>query len=218
MPGVSDVVLALHGTRSPAGQACARELAQAVERRTGRVTRVGFVDVVAPGLDEVAGPDSVVVPCFLGHGYHVRVDVARTVRDVGCRVTAGLSPEGEAPTAELVDAVLGRLDEVGGPGDGVVLGWAGSSDARSQAQVGEMAAALSQRCGVDVRPATPATTAQEVQRWRQEGACDVVVATYLLAPGVFADRLRAVPGARCSAPIGVHPALVELIAGRVAGT
>jgi sirohydrochlorin ferrochelatase len=37
------------------------------------------------------------------------------------------------------------------------------------------------------------------------------VATYLLAPGVFADRLQEAGADVVSAPIGVHPLVVEAV-------
>ena len=42
----------------------------------------------------------------------------------------------------------------------------------------------------------------------------VAVASYLLAPGVFAGRLRASGAAWVSAPLGAHPAVAALVAER----
>jgi sirohydrochlorin ferrochelatase len=42
----------------------------------------------------------------------------------------------------------------------------------------------------------------------------VAVASYLLAPGVFQDRLRASGAAWVSAPLGDHPAVAALILER----
>jgi sirohydrochlorin ferrochelatase len=40
----------------------------------------------------------------------------------------------------------------------------------------------------------------------------VAVATYLLAEGFFADQVRAAaPGLPVTAPIGAHPAVVDLV-------
>jgi sirohydrochlorin ferrochelatase len=41
----------------------------------------------------------------------------------------------------------------------------------------------------------------------------VAVATYLLAPGLFHDRLRLGAGRWVSAPIGDHPAAAEVVVG-----
>ena len=41
----------------------------------------------------------------------------------------------------------------------------------------------------------------------------VAVAAYLLAPGLFHDRLRRGAGRWVSAPIGDHPAVADLILG-----
>ena len=214
--GDAEVVLALHGTASASGQRCAHDLADALGRRLGRAVRAAFVDVVGPRLADVATADSLVVPCFLGTGYHVRVDVAQVVRRTGCMATAPLVAPDEGVPGEIVDAVAGRLAAVGGPGDGVVLGWAGSSDERSRDQAAATAAALERGWGVPVRTATPAQAPEAVAELRDAGHRDVAVATYLLAPGVFADRLAALPGVRVSEPIGVHPRLLDLIGRRIA--
>jgi len=42
----------------------------------------------------------------------------------------------------------------------------------------------------------------------------VAVAAYLLAPGLFHDRLRLSTGTWVSAPIGDHPAVAELVLER----
>jgi sirohydrochlorin ferrochelatase len=42
----------------------------------------------------------------------------------------------------------------------------------------------------------------------------VVVASYLLAEGLFQDRLRASGADAVTDPLGTHPAMVQLIANR----
>ena len=77
----------------------------------------------------------------------------------------------------------------------VVLAAAGSSDPEANATIAQMAARWQARTGwLAVRPAyasaaepSPAAAVADLLR---DGAPRVVVATYLLAPGLFADRIR----------------------------
>ena len=46
------------------------------------------------------------------------------------------------------------------------------------------------------------------------GADRVAIAPYLLAPGHFADRLAAAGADLVAAPLGAHPAVVELVLDR----
>ena len=59
-----------------------------------------------------------------------------------------------------------------------------------------------------------------VARFRETGVARVTVAPYLLAPGMFADRIRgsaAAAGARCAEVLSDHPAVVDLVLERVRG-
>jgi sirohydrochlorin ferrochelatase len=49
---------------------------------------------------------------------------------------------------------------------------------------------------------------------RLDGARHVAVASYLLADGLFQERLRTCGADRVSQPLGAHPGLVRLIANR----
>ncbi|MCA0295617.1 MAG: sirohydrochlorin chelatase [Actinobacteria bacterium] len=209
----ADLVLALHGTRSVAGQAVAAELASAVAAALPGVdVHLGWADVLSPTLTQtLAGlGDAVVVPAFLTAGYHVTSDLPAAVEASGGRARlAGLIGPG------LVAAVADRLAEAGGPGDAVVLAAAGSRRRRALAEVAAAAAALSVLVG---RPVVPAfltaaepTVGDAVAALRAAGHDRVAVASYLLAPGVFADRLAHVGADLVSAPIGVHPLVVQAV-------
>ena len=78
---------------------------------------------------------------------------------------------------------------------GVVLAAAGSSDPAANATIARLAAGWQAAAGwFAVRPAYASaagpTPAQAVTELRIAGARRVVVASYLLAPGLFADRIR----------------------------
>jgi sirohydrochlorin ferrochelatase len=209
----------MHGTRSTAGQAVAAELADAVAAALPRVdVHLGWADVLAPTLTQTLSAlgDAVVVPAFLTAGYHVTSDLPAAIEASGGRARlAGLI----GPW--LVDAVADRLREAGGPCDAVVLAAAGSKRRRALEEVGLAAQQLAALVG---RPVVPAfvtaaepTVPDAVAALRASGHRRVVVASYLLAPGVFADRLHEAGADVVSAPIGVHPLVVEAVRSAYAG-
>lgn len=213
--GTPPLVLALHGTRSAAGQAVAAELAAAVAAALpGVAVHLGWADVLRPTLTEtLAGlGEAIVVPGFLTPGYHVTSDLPAAVEASGGRARlAGLIGPG------LVAALVERLAEAeaGEPADAVVLAAAGSKRRRSLEEVAAAGAQLSARIA---RPVVPAfltaadpTVPEAVALLRAAGHRRVAVASYLLAPGVFADRLQEVGADLVSAPIGVHPLVVEAV-------
>lgn len=218
MRAAPDLVLALHGTQSPAGQQLAAGLVVAVAARLPGVTvHLGWADVLSPTLTQTLTGlgEAVVVPGFLTAGYHVTSDLPAAIQAAGGRAhLAGLIGPG------LVRAVADRLEEAGGPGDAVVLAAAGSKRPRSLAEVAEAARQLA---GLVDRPVVPAfITAAEpsvpaaVAQLRESGHDRVAVATYLLAPGVFSARLHEAGADVVSEPIGVHPMVVDAVAAAYA--
>lgn len=221
------LVACSHGTRSERGRAVVEALRAAVRAaRPGLRVEAAHVDVQEPELGAVVadlvdgGDRCVVVPLLLSSGYHVRVDIAEALRGTGDRAVAApaLGPD-EVVTAALVD----RLEEALGtpveqfPG-AIVLAAAGSSDARAVADVQAAVASLSARTGRAVTSgflsAQEPTVADAVAAARAAGASAVAVAGYLLAPGVFSARLVAAGADVVAEPLGVHPALVELVLAR----
>ncbi|WP_432421367.1 sirohydrochlorin chelatase [Nocardia carnea] len=199
-------------------------------RFTARVSvRTAFVDVLGPSPSEVLGdlvaqsPEcadlapAVVVPAFLASGYHVYQDVPREVGDSGhsaVTVTAAMGPD---PALARIMAV--RLRAAGWrPGDAVVFAAAGSSDPRALADVRRAAAMLTAQLSTPVRTAYVATgtpcVPEVVAQLRAQGHERVFIASYLLAHGLFHERLHRVGATGVADPIGVHPAVVRLIADR----
>ena len=167
-------------------------------------------------LDSATEP-AVVVPLLLAPGFHVHVDIARAVsgRDA---VAANVLGPADAITAILLD----RLETAGlRSTDAVVLGVAGSSEARAHRSVDRAAARLAMRLGRDVRVGHLGGTGRRVDdvvAEAKETADRVVVATYLLAPGYFADVLRSSGAADVTAPLldggPPDPQLVQLVVDR----
>jgi sirohydrochlorin ferrochelatase len=103
-------------------------------------------------------------------------------------------------------------------GDSVVLGAAGTTDSRARADLHIAATALSALVGSRVPLGFAATGDPDVDDAvadaRRDGARRVVVASYLLADGLFQERLRACGADRVSQPLGTHTGLAGLIANR----
>ncbi|MGK2865105.1 MAG: sirohydrochlorin chelatase [Mycobacterium sp.] len=232
MNRAASAVLVAHGTRKPGGVSMIGVLAERVAEVLDREVHVAFVDVLGPNPTEVldALPQdrpAVLVPAFLAGGYHVRVDVpahvaASTHPDV--TVTRPLGP-----CAGTVRVLADRLFESGWrPGDSVILAAAGTSDRSAQSDLRQTAAMLSALTGDRVELGYAATGAPTVAaaveaarvrsdrriRGERSDGGKIAVASYLLADGLFQDRLRTSGADIVSEPLGVHPGMVRLIASR----
>jgi sirohydrochlorin ferrochelatase len=216
------LILAAHGTRRPGGVAMIGDLAARVGELLGRTVHVAFVDVLGPTPAEVlaladTGRPAVVVPAFLSRGYHVRTDLPAHVAASGhpdVVVTPALGPGGD-----IARIVGDQLVNFGWrPDDSVILGAAGTLDARARSDLHLTAATLSALLGSRVRLGFAATgdphIGEAVDAARRDGARRVVVASYLLAEGLFQERLRGCGADLTSEPLGLHPGVPRLIANR----
>jgi sirohydrochlorin ferrochelatase len=216
-----NLILAAHGTRRPGGVAMIGDLAAQVSRQLGRTVRVAFVDVLGPTPSEVLSAvgehRAVVVPAFLSRGYHVRTDVPAHVAASGhphVLVTPALGPGGE-----IARIVADQLMKSGWrPGDSVILGAAGTSDPIARADLHTTATLLSALTGSRVSLGFAAIgephITEAVKMARAEGAGRVAIASYLLADGLFQEKLQSCGADLVSRPLGTHPRLVRLIASR----
>jgi sirohydrochlorin ferrochelatase len=216
------LVAVAHGSRDPAAAAATRRLVAAVAaRRPELAVSAAYLDHEAPRLAEAAraaGPVCVVVPLLLGAAYHSRVDIPAAL--------AGLPGAAQAdvlgPDPLLLRALERRLREAGvPPGDpstAVVLAAAGSTDDGAVAGVRTLAESWRAAGWADVvaafASAAAPTVEDAVHRLRRDGAARVVVATYLLFPGSFADRLAAAGADVVSAPLTDAPEVVDLVLRR----
>jgi sirohydrochlorin ferrochelatase len=206
------LVACAHGTRNPTGRRLIGELALAARAlRPGLRTTAAFVDVQPPTVvDVVAGlagsqTPTVVVPLLLSGGYHVHVDIAGAVAaHPGAVAARPLGPDPRLAavlTARLLTAGADPTD----PGTAVVLAAAGSSDARSVADVehtaqllqADWAGPVTTGYGSAAKPAVP----DAVTAARAAGAQRVVIAAYLLAPGHFHDKLQGAGADSVTAPL-----------------
>jgi sirohydrochlorin ferrochelatase len=213
-------ILVAHGTRKAHGVTMIGDLAERVGEVLGVRVRTAFVDVLGPTPADVLraapGP-AVLVPAFLASGYHVRTDIPAHV--AASRHPDVIVTDPLGPSAQLVRVMTDRLVESGWrPSDSVVMASAGTSDPGALRDLRMTAALLSAAIGRRVEMAYAATgeprVADVVDRLRSRGARRVVVASHLLADGLFQDRLRASGADVVTDPLGTHPGVVRLIASR----
>lgn len=180
------------------------------------------------------GPDSghvIVLPLLLTPAYHSNTDLPEVLRDAARRLPWLRITYGSAlgPHPRLIGALERRLAEAGVPLDAgvadtaVVLAAAGSSRPDANAAVAGLAAAWqSSRGWRAVVPgyasAESPTPGQAVAALLRSGARRIVVASYLLAPGVFADYIRqesfASGALAVSAPLGAAPEVADVVVER----
>lgn len=215
------LVAAAHGTRSAAGLDTVRAvMAGARVARPNVEILECYVDVASPSLaDIVAGRAErlVVVPMLLSGGYHVRVDIPAVIAGrTGDTVTKPLGPD-----PRLAVALTQRLTEARGArpvAGSTVLAWAGSSDPAARDDVGRASAQLGRVTGRPTVPAVVSGDGRGLAEAVRAADGDVEIATYLLAEGAFADRVRDqardLGVATVGEPLGPHPAVVEVLLAR----
>ncbi|MFI0407590.1 sirohydrochlorin chelatase [Actinomadura sp. 3N508] len=196
-------------------------LARDFERSSGARRLIGG----GRGLEDGA---AVVLPLLLTAAYHSKTDIPGVLNRV-----RGLHPRLRIRTAGtlgphplLVAALERRLADAGvvagDPDTAVVLVSAGSSDASANATIARLAREWRTRGWHDVVPAYASaarpTPAEAVAGLLDAGAPRVAVASYFLAPGYFADKVRAeslAAGAAAVSPVlGAAPEVADLIVRR----
>ncbi len=205
-------------------RAAARELA-------GLDVRAAFLDHCAPSLPQVLGSVAdgrgcVVVPLLLTAAYHSKTDIPAQLAAARSAVS-GLDiryADTLGPHPLLLDALERRLAEAGFGGDpaetNVVLAAAGSSDPTANATVAALAAQWQRRAGWRAVVPGYASAASPTPAAAVHGLAGrtTLVATYLLAPGYFADKVRrgslAAGAAAVSAALGAAPEVADVILDR----
>jgi sirohydrochlorin ferrochelatase len=195
--------------------------------------RVAFLGHAAPSVPQVMqtfGPDArvTVLPLLLTAAYHSKTDIPRVLARTRAQVRYG-EPLGPHPLLlralerRLLEAALPEVALQNPAEVGVVLAAAGSSDPAANVTIARLAARWQAEAGwFAVRPAYASaagpTPAQAVTELRTAGARRVVVASYLLAPGLFADRIQdasLAAGAAAVAPVlGASPEVADVVLDR----
>jgi len=241
-PGGPALVAVAHGSKDPRAAATVSELLAAVRALApGLDARAAFLDHCAPTVGQVlgalGGPGSAntgaaVVPLLLTAAYHSKTDIpaqlaAATAAGPGHPVaTAGTL----GPDPLLLRALERRLTEAGTDAGqravtSVVLAAAGSSHPAANASVAALAARWARERGwravlPGYASAAAPTVADAVRSLRASGGGQVVVATYLLSPGYFADKIRAAAlgagAAAVSDVLGSAPEVAQVVLERYA--
>jgi len=244
------LIAVAHGSTDPRAAATIGDLiAIAAERAAERAREQGLIPPslraahlghAAPSLPQVLGSiepgtEVTVLPLLLTAAYHSKTDIPRVlassqIRRLRLNYGAPLGPHPlllralERRLAEADPAALEAPERTG-----VVLAAAGSSDPEANATIARLAARWQARTGwFAVRPAYASagepTPAAAVAGLLRAGASRVVVASYLLAPGLFADRIAqagmAASAAAVSPVLGASAEVADVLLDRyeVAGT
>jgi sirohydrochlorin ferrochelatase len=187
---------------------------------------------VCPDQPERYARTAVVLPLLLTAAYHSDADLPAVLALAGARLP-GLRISYGQPLGThqgLLRALNRRLAEAGVPiaapavaGTAIVLAAAGSSRPAANAAVARTAAACQRASGwACVVPAYASAAGPRpgdaVASLLRAGAERVAVATYLLAPGVFADQIRerslAAGASAVSPPLGAAPEVADVILER----
>ncbi|TDB92328.1 sirohydrochlorin chelatase [Actinomadura sp. 7K534] len=230
------MVAVAHGSRDPRAAATVAELLGAVrDRRPDVPVHASFLDHGPPAPDRVldglardGAEDTVVLPLLLTAAYHSKTDIPGVLNRVrGRHPRLRLRTAGTlGPHPLLMDALERRLAEAevepGDPDTAVVLVSAGSSDASANATIARLAREWRPRGWWDVVPAYASAAApgpaEAVTALLDAGAPRVAVASYFLAPGYFADKVRnaalAAGAAAVSPVLGAAPEVAHLIVRR----
>jgi sirohydrochlorin ferrochelatase len=210
--------------------------------------RAAFLDHCAPSLPQVLGSLAdgqaracVVVPLLLTAAYHSKSDIpAQLAAASAAGASGGVSVWCAAPLGPhplLLAALERRLREAGIGVDSaadrartrVVLAAAGSSDPAANATIADLAAAWQRDRGwravvpayasaAGPSPAEAVTALRGGDPGSAGGAGPVVVASYLLAPGFFADKIRTTSlqagASAVSGVLGAAPEVADVILAR----
>ena len=217
------LVAVAHGSRDPAAAMAVSSLTAEVRRqRPGLTVACCYLEHASPSLpDAIAtvGSGAVVVPLLLTAAFHSSVDLpAQLAAADPTAVQAGVL----GPDPLLLTALERRLTEVGvAPGDrgtAVVLAAAGSTDPAARRAIRELAREWARRGWWAVEPAYASagepTVTEAVDALRQRGAPRVAVASYLLGPGLFADRVAASGADVVSDPLADAPEVAAVVIAR----
>ena len=235
------LVAVAHGSTDPRAAATIGDLMTvAAERAAKRAReqglippglRAAYLSHAAPSLPQVLGSiepgtEVTVLPLLLTAAYHSKTEIPRVLASSQVRllrVSCG-APLGPHPL--LLRALERRMPSVAfenAAETGVVLAAAGSSDPEANGTITRLAARWQARTGwFAVRPAYASagdpTPAAAVAGLLRAGASRVVVASYLLAPGLFADRIRdaslAAGADAVSSALGAAPEIADVVLDR----
>lgn len=197
-------MLAAHGSPDPRFAATVEALATLVSTARPAVSvAIGYLEHGPPDLRTVADAESIIVPLLLTSGFHVRTDIPS-------QAPRGTVARPLGPDPRIAGVLTRRLREAGWRGESpVALAATGSSDPRALDDVRQMAALLTAALGVAVTAAFLSDGSPQLADI-DAGA----VATYLLAPGRFADVVASNGAPIVAAPLGADSVLADIVLDR----
>jgi sirohydrochlorin ferrochelatase len=211
-----------HGSPDPRAEPVLEALVARVRaERPGLSARLAFLGNNAPDVptavrsliaDDVRRV--VVVPLLLTAAYHAGTDLPALLDelriaypDVGLEQTPVLGPH-----PLLFSLLRRRLVEAGAdPAASVVLGAVGTSDPRANAELADVAASIGATIGF---AAGQPSIGRVVDSVRERTDREVVVASYVLAPGTLPDRFAATKADLVTRPLGAEQEVVDIVLER----
>jgi sirohydrochlorin ferrochelatase len=213
-----------HGSTDPRAEPVLDALIARVRaERPGLIAVLAHLSHTDPGvptalqtLAELGVSRVVVVPLLLTAAYHAKVDLPALL--VQARVDhphlAVTQADVLGPHPRLFDLVRRRLAEAGADASAaIVLAAVGTSDPAANA--GLVAAAAAAGATVGFASGEPAV-ADVVARLRADGARQVAIASYVLAPGRLPDGFHAAGADIVTEILGAAPEVVDLVLRRYA--
>ena len=226
------LVLTAHGSKDPRAATNTQTVAERLrDVRPGLRVDVAYCEQNSPSLVEVLDgctEDAVVTPLLLANAYHALTDIPEQIARAHCdyRIKqADVLGEDD----RLVAVLSERLAELGVSRSddslGVLVVAIGSSHSAATVRTTTVAAKLAagaRWAGATTAFATvsgsgPGSLPAAVEQLREQGAHQLVIASWFLAPGVLTDRVSAYAreaGIAMSAPLGAHPLLVSTVLDR----
>lgn len=225
-----------HGSRDPrSAQALTAAIHRLRARHPRREVQLAFLDLNAPSvsqaIDALAGRGArraVVVPLLLGSAFHARVDLPAILTDARSRHPSldlrCADILGDDPV--LVDAARESIVAEGvsrdDPAVGVALCAVGSRRRAANEHVTAVADRVRATTAWQVRACFATSAAPSVtdalDELQRAGARALVVAPWMLAPGLLWDRVLAATdafaGVRSAAPLAAHADLAYVMDAR----
>ncbi|MBG0851764.1 sirohydrochlorin chelatase [Streptomyces spinoverrucosus] len=205
------MLVVAHGSRDPRHAATVHALTGLVRaRRPALRVTTAFLDFDTPTVREALHrlaaegvAEVVVLPLLLTRAFHARTDLPAVLDDVGALPLRMRRAAVLGPSPLLHAALERRLAQAGlRPEDrsstGVVLAFAGSTDAAAIAQIARTRQEWARTGWCSVRPAAASPSCrpagvpgvvEAVRALRAGGARRVAVAPYVIAPGILPDRI-----------------------------
>ena len=219
-----------HGSRHPEAAASVEALTRAAGDQVGVPAAAAHLEFSSPALGAAACDlaaqgvrEAVVVPLLFTEGYHQRVDVPAALKSTAAESGLTLHRARGLGTGEDMAQLLAQRVPAGA--QKVVVYSVGSSDARANAVVAQLARRVGELtgCAAEVSfatqpaPAALTDTATAHEAAHGEGATREVVVPLFVSPGLLLDRLTKSSDNDQSSPHRtVLPPLGEALAGLVA--